>query len=276
MIPDASALGMKSFVLTAALAALPLFSAAHAAEPTNCDATALAIAARFAGFSDFSVDNRERVVAATCKAAPGQPGVELAAFAYSTQPVGKPMPVDDAKELAVLLIDRAHNRVLASFEQRIDEDALTRIDESSLSLDSARYLLAPGVRAFGLRFHSAAGGVSCADHTFDQLLTLFVPSGAVLQPVARLNLSVERALSGCVGAALPGYVVEPAVLTIAIAPTRSHGYADLIVRAKIVPFGSGAANSVPPPRTEARTLRYDGHRYVVPSNDTWWLRNVGF
>ena len=267
-----------SFMKTIApivLAALPFFSAAQATQASSCGATVFDVAGRFTGFSNFSPLNRERVVAATCKAASGSPGVQVAAFAYSTQPVGKQMSVDEAKELAVMLIDAGHRRVLASYKQRVDEDALTRIDEHSLSLDSASYLFVPGVRAYGLRFHSAAGSASCADQTFDQLLSLFVTSGTAMRPVLRLNMSVERAISGCIGAAVPGYVVEPAMLTVAIAPTSSHGYADLVVRAKIAPFGSETAKHVPKQRSETRTLRYDGQRYVVPEQEVWWLKDVG-
>jgi hypothetical protein len=266
---------MKALALVL-LASLSFAPVARAADEQPCDAAAFEIAGRFAGFPDFSADNPTRVVSSACKAAPDQPGVLLAAFAYSTQPVGKPVPDDEAKELAVLMIDRARRQVIASHKQFVEEDAATRVDQGSLSLDTARYLLAPGVRAFGLRFRSAAEGPSCADNGFGPLLTLFVPDGRVLRPVLKLDVSTQRALSGCIGASVPGAVVESAELGIALGAGRSHGYADLVVRAKIDTWAADEKKKVPRPRTETRTLRFDGTSYPVRSEDAWWLADVGF
>ncbi len=84
------------------------------------------------------------------------------------------------------------------------------------------------------------------------------PDGRTLRPVLQLNVSTQRALSGCVGAAIPGAVVESAELGIALADGRSHGYADLVVRAKIDTWAADETRKVPRPRTEMRTLRFDG------------------
>jgi hypothetical protein len=262
-----------ALVLLASLAFAPV---ARAADEQSCDAAAFEVAGQFAGFSDFWADNGARVASSACKAAPDQPGVLLAAFAYSRQPVGKPVPDDEAKELAVLLIDRTQRQVIASHRELVEEDAATRFEQGSLSLDTARYLLAPGVRALGLRFHSAAHGPSCADNGFGPVLTLFVPDGRTLRPVLRLNVSTQRALSGCIGVVVPGSVVESAELSIALAAGRSHGYADLVVRAKIDTWAADETKKVPKPRTETRTLRFDGVSYAMRHEDTWWLVDVGF
>ena len=260
----------------ALLTSLALAPAARAADEQSCDAAAFEVAGRFAGFPDFSAGNEARVASAACKASPDQPDMLLAAFAYGRQPAGQPMPEDDAKELAVLVIDRTHGRVIASRKQLVEEDAITRFARGSLSLDTARYLLAPGVRAFGLRFQSAANGPSCADNGFGHLLTLFVPDGHALRPVLQLNMSTERALSGCIGHGGPDSVVESAALAITLAPTRSQGYADLVVHARIDTWVFDAARNAPRPRTETRTLRYDGQGYAVRQEDAWWLTNFGF
>lgn len=254
------------------LVLLLLAPCARAADRQPCDAATFKIAGRFAGYADFTSEGDvPRVVAAACKPAPDQPGLLLAAFAYSTQPGAKPPPDEDDKQLAVLVIDSARGRVVASHKELVSEDAITRFGPDSLSLDTARYLLAPGVRAFGLRFSSTANGPSCADGYFGEPLTLFVAEGGTLRPVLKLDMSTAQALAGCIGHGGPGSVVESATLTLAIAPTRSKGYADLAVRAKIDAWGGDEAKNVPKPRTETRVLHYDGRRYAVPSGEAWWL-----
>ena len=262
-----------TLVLLALLAFAPV---AHAADEQPCDAAAFEVAGRFAGFADFSAGDGARVVSSACKAAPDQPGVLLAAFAYGRQPVGKPMPDDEAKELAVLMIDRAKRRVIASHKQLVEEDAATSFYQGSLSLDTARYLLAPGVRAFGLRLRTGARGASCADNDFGPLLTLFVPDGRALRPVLQMNVSTQRALSGCIGTVVDGAVVESAEVNIALATEKSHGYADLVVHAKIDTWYQDEKKKPPPPRSETRTLRFDGTSYPVPHDSVWWLADFGF
>jgi hypothetical protein len=276
MIPSPLSPPAMKTLAFALLASLALASPARAADEQSCDAAAFEVASRFVGFPDFSADNDARVASAACKASPDQPDMLLAAFAFGRQPAGKPMPDDDAKEVAVLLIDRAHGRVIASHRQLVEEDAATRFDRGSLSLDTARYLLAPHVRAFGMRFKSAGSTPSCADNGFGQLLTLFVPDADTLRPVLQLNMATERALAGCIGHGGPDSVVESADLTLTLAPTRSQGYADLVVHARIDTWIFDETRKAPKPRTETRTLRYDGQGYAVRQDDAWWLTDFGF
>ena len=265
---------MKTFAF-ALLASLAFAPAARASEAQACDAEAFAVAARFAGFKDFSDEGDDaRVAAAVCKAAPDQPGVLLAAFAYSLLPADQRPERYDDLTLATLMIDRAHGRVIASRKEVINEDAGMQVGRSSLTLDTARYTLAPGVRAFGLRLGSIAPGPSCADGYAGGQLTLFVPEGRALRQVLRLDMSTARALSGCIGRnGTERWVVESATLTIALAPTRTQGYADLVVRAKIDASGGDEAKDVPKPRTETQVLHYDGQRYAPPKDSPWWLQD---
>jgi hypothetical protein len=265
---------MKALALLL-LASLSFASVARAGGAQPCDAAALKVAGRFAGFLDFAADNGARVVSSACKAAPDQPGVLLAAFVYDKQPAGKPVPDAEAKELAVLVIDRVKQEVIASRMEQVEEDAATRFDQGSLSLDTARYLLAPGVRAFGLRFRSAGNSPSCVDNSFGPLLTLFITEGGALRPVLQLNVSTQRALSGCIGSVYPGAVIESAELSIGLAGERSHGFADLIVRTKISTWAADETKHLPKARTETRTLHYDGVSYAVRPEDAWWLADFG-
>lgn len=258
-----------AIALLAALCALP---SARATEAQPCDAAAIEVAGRFLGIADFDAEGEASpVVAAACKPAPDQPGHLLAAFAYALAVGGKPPPEYD-KQLAVLVIDRAHGRVLASLKDVIAEDAVTRVGRDSLSLDTARYLLAPGVRAFGLRFSSDSPGPGCADANSGELLTLFAPEGRALRPVLRLDMSSTRALAGCVGHGGPDTVVEGASLTLEMAPTRSHGFADIVVRARIETWAADDTKKMPKPRVETRTLHYDGKSY--PVGGAWWMQDV--
>lgn len=255
------------------LAAAWLSPSARASEAQPCGPDVVELAGHFLGVADFDAGgDASPVIAFACRPAPDQPGVLLAAFAYTVSPGGKPPP-EYEKQLALLVIDRARHRVLASRKEVISEDAVTRVGTDSLLLDTARYLLAPGVRAFGLRFRSAGVGPGCADNTAGELLTLYVPEGRTLRPVLKLDMSAARALAGCVGHGGPASIVESASLTLAMAPTRTQGYADIVVRASIDAWGGDEAKAedVPKARIETITLHYDGRRYPVAGE--WWLNN---
>ena len=148
-------------------------------------------------------------------------------------------------------------------DQALSEDAELAVGPNSLWLDTARYRLAPGVRAFGVVVTSAARGASCPDAGYEGLLTLVAPEGEHLRPVFTTYLSTWTTVKGV--SCSDGFEMEQANLTIGIGPQRSHGYADLIVTAQV-----RSDYDKPVSRTVSQTLHYDGSRYPFDEYPTFW------
>ncbi len=237
-------------------------SAAQAGANT-CTAATLDIVQRELRSADLSLQDGGNTVSAACKPWPYQANALLVALAYDAG-------VQDQRALLVALVDEKSKRVLSSRQSVIDEDAAVQVGPESLKLDTARYQLADGVRAFGVRFTSAARGPSCGDAYWNDELTLYLPQGAQLQPVLGLHTYRQQWIKGC-PAATSKALWEDAQLTLRVAGTQSHGLRDLIVAAQISVNASGATPGARRNRTEHRRLRYDGTTYRNQAASAWWL-----
>ena len=78
-----------------------------------------------------SVENGGLIYSSTCKAFPNNKSIIISAFAYDAG-------IESEKELLVALLDASNNKVLNSYKEAISEDAVTQINENSLTLDSKR------------------------------------------------------------------------------------------------------------------------------------------
>lgn len=182
-------------VLSGTLAACPVFAQTVA---TACDAQSVAAVAAVAasgvvGGAAAAVP-AERAVAQTCKPWPYDPAIRLAAIAFAgdaTTPAG-----ERDLELRVAMLDAGSGKVVALYAQAMGEDGSLELAADSLRLDTARYDLAKGVRAFGVVVHSVARGASCPDFDSDDALTLLVREGRRLRPVLQQNLTVWRQVQG--------------------------------------------------------------------------------
>ena len=196
------------------------------------------------------------LVTGACKAWPGKPGLTIAALAY-----------DDGREsdkpLVVALVDTAHAKLVARYDGLLEEDATLTVGPGSLSIDTARYQLAPGVRAFGLDV-STSYSQGCGDGGFGPARTLFVQEGGTLRPVlSSLYLSEWHYIKGgpsCM-AAQEDDVIETVSYSIGIGKTVQHGFASLVVT---------GSSDVPHTGPRSQELRYDGQTYAQPAFD--WSR----
>lgn len=205
------------------------------------------------------------VISAVCRIWPYNPQQLIAAFAYDEG-------VESEKQLLVLLLDEKTKRVISSFQEAIGEDATIEVDEYSLKLDTARYQLREGQRAFGVIFKSSAHGANCGQGYWGNELTLFVPEGKNLRPLATLNLYYQRWLEGCPANWSQPNLWEDAELTISMGKTRSNGLFDLILTAKITVNSINEASTRDlKNRIEHHTLRYDGKVYQKGDAPPWWL-----
>ena len=197
------------------------------------------------------------VIASACKRWPARPGAVLASILY------RPQPNVEAYRQLVAVIDGASARVLSSWQGNFaDEPGVERM---TLSIDTARYDLAPGVRAFGVDLHNPYSP-SLADGGAGHDRTLFVQSGARLKPVLdRMTMFQWRYVVG------PGIeersASESFPVSLTVANSSSHGYADLRVGAIALDNDGRAV----PRKPFVYLLRFDGKQYPTNQmNNAFW------
>lgn len=209
-----------------------------------------------------AVEGRE-VIDLAC--APHPVNAELTLVALFHELPARPAASDEAPVgLAVAVIDIKRRRVLRLYQEVVEEDATTRIrgNSGSLVLDTARYHLAPNVRAFGVRMNIgyspryAEGGSS-------NFLTLFVEEGQRLRPVLQglpMRSWTMTDSRGCFSneenPASP-CVIENEELLLSISPAATNAWRDLEVIAVTTKDGEAA----PAKRSVVRKLRYLQGRY---------------
>jgi hypothetical protein len=201
----------------------------------------------------------EARVDAVCKAAPTDRALVIVAAAYA-------QGADFDKNFVAALVEPRNGRLRSVYVGVIPEDAGMQVRHGSLRIDTARYDLAPGVRAFGVDVASQATGPRCAEGGNGPLRTLFVQAGPALRPVlASVELTSWRLVGGpaCVGHEpedRDGAVIQNVATTISVASHATNGYADLALASTV--------DGHPSPRDRA-ILRYDGSTYATEDSRIW-------
>ncbi|PJI47185.1 MAG: hypothetical protein CTR55_21880 [Pseudomonas sp.] len=250
-----------------ALAAGNAGAAERAAQP--CDDATLQTLAGLLGQQGWQApgpDAATPVVAAACKPWPDDPKLEVVAVAYSTAG-DKTEPGERNLNLLVGQLDTASGKLVTRIDDSIGEDAMVEIDSSSLWLDTARYRLAPDVRGFGLIVGSVARGASCPDAWSYDDFSLYAPQGDKLKEVFRTYLRQWTTLEGQT-CSNERTVIERSQLTLSMGTASHHGFADLIVSAKVQREHEG--DVVGAPKTVRTTISYDGSRYPFEEFSTFW------
>ncbi len=232
----------KRFALTLALSMLAPF--ASAADDQACAAVDLAPVDAWLAKHPWKVGKTspDARVTAACKRSPADADVLIVAAAY--------VQGEDDKNEIVALVDTKARAVRAAFTGTIAEDTITRV--GSFRIDTARYDLAPGVRAFGVDFSSIGRASGAAEFVRSgPERTLFVQQGASLKPVldgfslTTWSAVPDRDRGG-----------ELSHWTIAIGAGRSHGLADLVITRTTEPDEDGR-----PALRERSVLHFDGKTY---------------
>lgn len=174
---------------------------------------------------------------------------------------------DDAGmfDLDLAIIDTSNWKTLATYAKpgAYNSDAIRFTD---LLVDTARYRLAPDVRAFGLRSKFSHSSSAIPYEKTD--LTLYVREGNKLRPVLD-GLVVYKNngewLENCVG---EGQQIRR---TVEIGPTSHNGYSDLIVTSsgtamKTVKSSKECVSQDSPLKKTQITLTYDGKQYTIPED----------
>lgn len=212
------------------------------------------------------------VLDAACKPWPADHHALLAAVAYhKPSEVAKDgLPLD---HLFVAMLDAKTYLPISSTVSSLEEDALTSLGEGSLQIDTAQYDLAPGVRAFGVILYSHALGGCGDDGGFNDDMILYVRKGRALKPVLNTYLNYWNRVSGAGCGDGRNNVIDETKLSIAVEKTRSHGYADLLISAKVERTDKSDSNART--RVMRSVVHFDGRRYPfeqIQVNPFWETR----
>lgn len=239
--------------LGAALSSLPT---AARADTAACSEQLFAVVGKHLGLAAFTKDGSEGsvLVDADCKEAPDKPGETLTVIAWGGS-------VENQKKLFIGFVDEARGKVVSGLSTVFEEDAVTTIGDESLRLDTARYTLAPGVRAFGFDL-TDRNNHFCPDGGLGPTRYLYVRDGKKIRPImtdftlARwAYIGEDRSQCGQVDA--PERPMEHVERTLSVASSRTRGYADLLVtRTTRVDGRKGVLR-------KSHLLRYDGASYPV-------------
>jgi len=157
--------------------------------------------------------------------------------------------------------------LLRQYRETIEQDATIRIGSDSLEIDTARYHLAPGVRAIGVRMHIGYSP-GCAEGGESDYLTLFVENGSRIEAVLRqLPMSMWRITSGYHNCGYADentqYTEDNLQTTLELAPTSTEGWKDLNWFARITSTDEQGNETISNKKLLA-TLRAHNRQYEVP------------
>lgn len=218
-----------------------------------------------------ALENGGLIVAGVCKPWPTNKSRVIAAFAYNAGG-------EYEKTLVIAVIDTRTNQIVTAYKSTIQEDSALTVGEKSLRIDTARYDIAPGVRAFGIDITNSYHQ-GCVDGGLDTERTLYVPDHKTLRPVLKLYaISYWSYIQGgnprCGAPEDIAVIIENVGLTLEMNNAVTNGYRDIVVKGSSSrddgkPTGKGEFSYV---------LRYDGSEYptdrMSQAFEKWnvWIR----
>ncbi|HTD29197.1 MAG TPA: hypothetical protein VK660_07395, partial [Xanthomonadaceae bacterium] len=190
-------------------------------------------------------------------------------YTHDDQRSGKATsPGDDpGYDLDVVILRLEDGSLVARTEHtgHVDSDAITF---QGISIDTANYALAPGKRAFGLTIHHDSHCYACDYGQTD--LTLYWQHGNKLDDILDTMVQETRGEGG--GADCDDIPTE-STRTIKVAPTSSHGLADLLLTTttKLSQYDDAEAvaackdkSKIPAASVSTIKLSFDGRSYPSP------------
>jgi hypothetical protein len=252
-----------------AILAVSLAPFAHANEAQSCDEAIVDAVSKWARVEGDLVPSYGygAGTADACKTMPDAPDTTIAAMAFLAKGA-KPEDQEAGAKVQVIALVR-HEHVLAATREDVEEDAAFSLGD--YTIDTARYFLSPGVRAFGVRVDSATGGPRCADNNANGDLTLWILDGKRLRAVMSTNLSGRHSVVGVPACSDGDGILEDADITVAVEKTTSHGFADLTLVAKVNRSTyAGGKEAKAPLRVARQALHYDGKTYGSDTFREFW------
>jgi hypothetical protein len=167
-------------------------------------------------------------------------------------------------DLDVVLMNVATGAIVAHGHQSavIESDA---IRYEGISIDTARYVLAPGKRAFGIRTGHSSHCYQCV-YGFTQM-TLFLQDGKRIAPILDLQVAettqVDETSDASTAACPDG--VSNTDTTLTVGTGRSHGLADLRLtttdQAEKFDSEAGTSTACGRKKVTSEIAHFDGHVY---------------
>jgi hypothetical protein len=135
------------------------------------------------------------------------------------------------------------------------------IQFDGLSIDTGRYVLAPGKRAFGIRTTHSAHCYQCAYSDSD--LSLYMLNGTRIDPILQVRVGETRNEST---PECPDAIIE-STTAIDVGPGMSHGVADLILTTTLKTSANGEDTPATCMSVDTKTIRarFEGKSYRLPT-----------
>ena len=205
-------------------------------EKNRCDKSIVNLVGKHLDVSNFSypkghkypkAENGGVIIAGVCKVWPKDNSITIGIFAYDDG-------VEYEKRLIVALVDTIKIRIVAIYKGAIQEDAAMIVGENSFRIDTARYDIAPSVRAFGLDV-TTSYSQGCGDGGLGPVRTLFVQDGKEIKPILEdFYISswsyIQEGQSRCTGANAPEEsLYENRGYSLSVDTASTNGYKDLLV-----------------------------------------------
>jgi hypothetical protein len=234
------------------------------ADAYACEPGTVARAAKAIGFAgtDFWTDGWRNA----CRIDPAHDDRAIVALTYvaGEEKTGKEHSGQDynALDLDLVVLDLESDKVLAhTHESESVEDGGDRFE--NIVIDTARYVLAPGARAFGVSVSNATH-CYCANGGYTTL-TLYLVRGDKLDKVGGVQTSSSQ--SGTERGDTPPPCTNLSsneTTTVSIGKGNSHGLADLLLTTVVTKTYDDDDPSKCPalkPTKTTNTLRFDGTTY---------------
>lgn len=231
------------------------------ADAYACAAGTVARAAKAIGFAGTGLWSDDWHNA--CRIDPAHDGRAIVALTYvaGEEKTGQEISGTD-RDLDLVILDLESDKVLAhSHESNAVEDGGDRFE--NIAIDTARYVLAPGERAFGVSIANATH-CYCANESF-ATLTLYLVRGDKLEKVGGVTTSSWQA--GTEKGDTPASCTNlssAVTTTVGVGKESSHGLADLLLtRVEKQTYDDEDSSTCPvvKPTKSTTTLRFDGTTY---------------
>lgn len=205
-----------------------------------------------------------KVITLVCKNQPNNANQVIVATFYESL---LPAKANDSDRFmfAVAIVDKTKRQVLSLHSEEYAEDATTRFSEYSLRIDTARYDIADGVRAIGVRVNTFHGRCSYKGGWGEELW-LFVDKKPQLQPVLK-NFFIEQYQhqwlkgSACGGSEDLTGATHTVQLSLSPSTQASQGYRDLIVQADLRSENENMTFQPANERVVVGRLKFDGELF---------------
>lgn len=233
----------------------------------RCDSAMVDAMGKPAGMNNFTYrrnDPEGVIISGVCKTSSDDKSITIGAFVSSFH--------GGSDMLTITMVNNRTYAALASYNESLVNSFTPKIEvgRDMLRLDTARYDIAKGVRAFGLDVIAGATPKQyCGQEDGGIVRTLFMRDGDVVRWLTDegLPVSFRRYVEGdprCMPANSPSppsrTVTEYFHLTISILDKVTDGYADLLITA-VSTYSDGRPSLRKPFRSELRYQRslYDNH-----------------